>query len=117
MSAHLGVEAVAAPAATAEPQAAGRKAAAMAAIHRQLRELKRAVARASNIDNDLYPAMAILIDYARGMVAKRQYEDAYNLVLGVELAAVHAKEPRVARMARATLRTIAWAKARMGGSV
>ena len=114
MSAHMGVEAVAAPAATAEP-GAGRKAAAMAAIHRQLRELKRAAAGNERIDNELFLAIAAMVDQARDMVDESRLEDAYYLISGVEHAAAHAGEQELARMARAARRMILWTITDVGG--
>jgi len=111
----MGVEAAAGPAAAAEPQAAGKGAAAMAAIHRQLRELKRAAAGNERIDNELFLAIAAMVDQARDMVDESRLEDAYYLISGVEHAAAHAGEQELARMARAARRMILWTITDVGG--
>jgi len=100
---------------TAEP-GAGKGAAAMAAIHRQLCELKRAAAGNERIDNELFLTMAIIINHAHDIVDEGRLRDAYHLVRGVELAAAHAREQELQRAAHAVSKMILWTITHVGGS-
>jgi len=97
------------------PRTADKTAAATAAIHRQLRELKRAAA-VSSMDNELFIAAAILINNARDMIDGLRLEDAYEFVDGVKFIAIHMGDAKLEHAARATRKMILWTIAHMGGS-
>jgi len=117
MTTHMGgLEVVAAPAATAELKAGERTAAAVAAIHRQLRELKRAAA-VSAMDNELFIVAAILINRAHDMIDELRLEDAYEFVDGVKLIAIHMSDAKLERAARAVHKMILWTVAHTGAGI
>jgi len=108
MTTHMGgLEVVAAPAATAELKAGERTAAAVAAIHRQLHGLKN-MAAVSSMDNELYIAVAMLVDYAHDMIDDKQYQYAYEFIDGVKLMAIHLGDAKLERAARAVRKMIRW---------